>query len=279
MVHIQGDMITSLVSNVQYFELRYFQKYIEPFTTAKHFLDIHTIREFKCPQDKPLIIITKVEHLDTFYRRIVPLLTTKFILITHYGDHESGLHKGILSNPLLIKWYGQNMATQSSKTMPIPIGLENKYWKRTNIDIIEKHSSNKKENLVYLNFSLNTHPERPKIMSLMLRKGFTKHENSPWNQYIETLSKYKFCISPRGNGIDCHRIWECLYLGVIPIVTKTVHLEMFSDLPILFVHNYECISTDFLNHEYEFFKQKTFNLEKLDLSYWKNKIYSDFNKS
>jgi len=272
MIYIQGDTITSFISNVQYFDIRYFQKFIEPFTTAKNALDIHTTREFVSYQNKPLIFITKVEYLDIFYRRIIPLLKTKFILITHYGDRESGLHIGILHHPLLIKWYGQNMSIQSPKTVPIPIGLENKYWGRTKIDLIKKNSSNKKENLVYLNFSLNTHPVRSIIMDRLLQKGFKKNVNLPWDQYIEELSKYKFCISPRGNGIDCHRIWECLYLGVIPIVIKTIHLEIFSDLPILFIHSYDCISIEYLNQEYESFKQKNFNLEKLDLMYWKKEI-------
>ncbi len=30
--------------------------------------------------------------------------------------------------------------------------------------------------------------------------------------------QYSFWLSPRGNGIDCHRTWEALYLDVIPIV-------------------------------------------------------------
>ena len=61
---------------------------------------------------------------------------------------------------------------------------------------------------------------------------------------MEDLSKHKFCISPPGNGVDCHRTWECLYLGVIPIVEKSPHMSYFDDLPILFVDNYDNISVD-----------------------------------
>ena len=35
-----------------------------------------------------------------------------------------------------------------------------------------------------------------------------------WAQY----RKYRFGVSPRGNGLDCHRTWEMLYFGMIPIV-------------------------------------------------------------
>ena len=45
-------------------------------------------------------------------------------------------------------------------------------------------------------------------------------DNLQFSDYIKELSSCYFCLSPNGNGIDCHKHWECLYLGVIPIVTK-----------------------------------------------------------
>ena len=108
-------------------------------------------------------------------------INRKFVLITHYGDKEAGLHQRILHHPLLIKWYGQNMRIISDKTLSIPIGLENQYWKRTNILTIKTHSSNLKEKLLYLNFSLRTNPKRSKIMNILLQKGFNKNKNLDWD--------------------------------------------------------------------------------------------------
>lgn len=28
---------------------------------------------------------------------------------------------------------------------------------------------------------------------------------------------YRFCLCPRGNGLDVHRMWECLLVGSVPI--------------------------------------------------------------
>ena len=64
---------------------------------------------------------------------------------------------------------------------------------------------------------------------------------------MKELASYKFAISPEGNGIDCHRTWECLYLGVIPIVKNSNPMSYFKELPILFVDDYSCINNDFLN--------------------------------
>jgi hypothetical protein len=63
-------------------------------------------------------------------------------------------------------------------------------------------------------------------------------------QHVSNVKKCKFCICPEGNGFDCHRLWECLYLDVIPICEKSVFID--NDLTI-----------DDQN--------------KLDFNYWKNK--------
>jgi len=270
--YISGDTITTDISTIQFFPINYFNKFIKTFTSNNNL--IHSMENNKI--SSPLIFITKIEYLDDFYEKIVKSLNTKFVLITHYGDMEAGLHNKILNHPLLIKWYGQNMCIISDKTLPIPIGLENNYWKRTNIHTIKQHSSNSKINLLYLNFSLNTNPNRSKIMDILLQKGFNKNKKLDWDHYIEDLSSHKFCISPKGNGVDCHRTWECLYLGVIPIVEKSPHMSYFHDLPILFVDSFDDISIQYLNQIYKDFKHKSFNMDKLSLSYWNRKIREHF---
>lgn len=201
----------------------------------------------------------------------MPLIKNPFILVTHNGDNMSGEHNIILSNNLLIKWYGQNMNIITNKTDALPIGLENKIWNRTNFKIIDTFKSNKKNKLLYLNFSINTNPNRPYIM-YTLSKNFKKNNTKNWSEYIEELSEYKFAISPNGNGVDCVRTWECLYLGVIPIVLKSCCMSFFEELPILFVDNYDCINEAYLLEEYNKFQNKTFVLEKLDINYWKHKL-------
>ena len=57
-------------------------------------------------------------------------------------------------------------------------------------------------------------------------------------QYLQQLSDHKFAFSPPGNGVDCHRIWECFYLGVIPIVKRSPHTENYKDLPVLIIDDW-----------------------------------------
>ena len=39
-----------------------------------------------------------------------------------------------------------------------------------------------------------------------------------------------FIASPEGNGIDCHRTWEAIYLGLIPIVNDNYLNRFFASL-------------------------------------------------
>ena len=218
------------------------------------------------------IFFTKIDWIDYFINIILPLIQKPFILVTHNGDQLSGIHNKILNHPLLIKWFGENMNIINDKTEGIPLGLENQMWNRTNFDIINQNISIQKKNLLYLNFSLHTNINREKIMHNLLKKGFLKNISLPWNEYMKDLSSYKFALSPQGNGVDCHRTWECLYLGVIPIVENSIPMSFFKELPILFVDNYDIITEDFLHEKYNEFSNKKFNLEKLNLIYWENKI-------
>ena len=90
----------------------------------------------------------------------------------------------------------------------------------------------------------------------------------------QNQSKYAFVISPHGNGLDCHRTWEALCLGCIPIV-KTSHLDLlYEDLPVLIVKDWSEVNLELLKFTINEFKNKKFDYSKLTLKYWMTKINS-----
>lgn len=262
-----NEIFPILIYNKSYSELPHFIKGNKNVIYPDH---INT--NIKDKLNKKKIFYMKFECLDYFIKQILPLVKAPFIVITHHSDYSSGKNNVILNHPLLVKWYGENMSVISDKTEGIPLGLENRYHGRVDFRVIQKFKDLNKSKLLYLNFSLKTNKNRKSVMDKLLKKGFKKNAKLPWNKYIKDLASHKFAISPNGNGVDCHRTWECLYLGVIPIVTKSVEMSFFKDLPILFVDNYDLITEDFLNVKYKHFQERTFNLDKLSLTYWKNKI-------
>ena len=70
--------------------------------------------------------------------------------------------------------------------------------------------------------------------------------------YFQELPKYKFVISPEGNGIDCHRHYEALMAGCIPIIERNNHIEQkYRGCPILWTTDYSEITIPYLNQKYE----------------------------
>lgn len=91
----------------------------------------------------------------------------------------------------------------------------------------------------------------------------------------ETQAKYAFVISPHGNGLDCHRTWEALTLGCIPIVRTSGLDSLYSDLPVLIVKNWSDINHSLLQNTIYQFQTIKFNYDRLLLSYWKQLINSN----
>lgn len=268
---LSGDNFNKLCT-CSIYDRNYYNKYITSKLDNVLFINEDNSKLFNSIKNNKNIIFAKVEYLDYFVSAILPFLNEKFILITHNGDMSSGNNNTILNNNLLVKWYGQNMNNISNKTHGIPIGLMNKIWNMSDVDVIDNCRYNPKIKLLYLNFTF-TNPNRKNIQECLLNNGFSKNNHLSWNKYIEELSSYKFAASPPGNGIDCHRTWECLYLGVIPIVLESNEMSFFDDLPILFVKSYNIITKEYLEKIYnDKFKNKTYNLDKLSILYWKKII-------
>ena len=89
---------------------------------------------------------------------------------------------------------------------------------------------------------------------------------------------YKFVLSPEGTGLDCHRTWEALLIGCIPIVLSSNLNELYKNLPILVVQSWDDINKNMLEKEYiriiKNKKNKVYDMDILTLEYWQNKIAS-----
>lgn len=227
--------------------------------------------------DKSSIFFVKTDHLDFFINCILPRIHKKFILITHNSDLPSGNKSVIYNNIHLLKWYGQNMIPNYhiDKLIGIPIGLENSQWKGSDYNICKKFKQNKKHHLLYFNFALNTNKERPYIDHVLTKNGFIRNNKTDWENYIKELSTYKFAVSPEGNGVDCHRVWECIYVGCIPILKhNNIMYDFFKELPILWINDFSDITELYLLEQYEQFENMKFNIEKSTIKYWYHDIHN-----
>jgi hypothetical protein len=133
----------------------------------------------------------------------------------------------------------------------------------------------REQNLVLMNFNDETYPAlRGAVRRLFASKDFVSSgayslDEAGYTRYVESLRTHAFCLAPRGNGIDTHRIWECLYAGGIPITQKEPALRSFHDLPIFFVDRWEdAADPETLKRVRDDFQGREWNLQRLTVSYW-----------
>ena len=91
---------------------------------------------------------------------------------------------------------------------------------------------------------------RLKILKNLKKNGI--EDIYPVNDFFKVLSEYKFVISPEGQGIDCHRHYEALIFGCIPIVEHNRYMkEKLKGLPVLYTYDYSEITPAYLEKKYE----------------------------
>jgi len=112
-----------------------------------------------------------------------------------------------------------------------------------------------------------------------LQKNNIHNTQLQGESYFSSLPSYKFVISPEGNGIDCHRHYEALLAGCIPIMEYNDKiLEKYKGLPILYTKDYSEITSDYLEQKYKEMSENTYDFSRLFLSYYSNEQQEEIRK-
>lgn len=239
--------------------------------------NIVKIKDFTPTDIKKYKVIFVYSHdIDIFINTLFDYLNDDTIIITHNSDNGIDTkYKTFLDSKKIKTWFCQNRYIEHPKLFSIPIGLANSQWPHGNQNLITeiRNKNNKKEFLVYKNFDINTNlHERNICNTITSNNGIPLALPKPIAEYWELMSKSVFIVSPPGNGIDCHRIWEALYLRCVPIVKYHETFSQFKHLPILFVNSWEEVTVDLLKDKVKMFTEESFNIPELELIFWKEKI-------
>lgn len=218
-----------------------------------------------------------------------------FILVTGYSDATLPLDyrektEEVLSNKHLLKWYAQNLELANEKMQHLPIGLDyhlviknprmkagpvqSPVMQETFIDNLARKPFYERQYKIYCNFAHAIRgrygfKDRADAISqvphalLHVEGNFVPRMES-WANMVQ----YAFVLSPQGNGLDCHRTWEALVLGTIPIVKSGPLDPLYADLPVLIVKEWSDITPKLLEETIQHFKGKQFDYSKLTLEYW-----------
>lgn len=250
------------------------------------------INLFSSLHDGHSIIFCKTDFLNSVFKQISDF-NHNVILITGNSDYE--INDNIIKEaPSNIKyWFAQN--ANSDNIFGIPMGLENAsackieghgyVWPHAppKHEAIFNSKSKKPSKDIYCNFSLSTNLKARKealyycslnsSSTIDICQDHNQINQKKYSDYVAGILDHKMVICPEGNGIDCHRVWETLLLGRVPVVKKSKVMNHFSDLPILFIDEWrEIKDIDLIKKKYELVKKNS--IKKLNFKYWADFILS-----
>ena len=243
--------------------------------------------------------------LSFFVINILPKINSRFILVSGCSVStcpvevlkENGFLT-LMNNQNLIRWCSQNNTIQTGiKIKQIPLGLDyhtiynnpSHKWRintegsspieqeRILVNIKQQSTYiSKRINKILVNFVLNDRfGQRQDCLKQIPKNLLSIHNNDlKRTDTWKLTSQFAFVLSPYGNGMDCHRTWEAIILGSIPIIKSKEFKLLFDDLPVLNVEKFTDINQKLLDDTIEKFKDRTFNYDKLTLDYWKKIIFA-----
>lgn len=151
------------------------------------------------------------------------------------------------------------------KIYPLPLGITRKEI-TDSVHLRQKD----KEGLCYANFSI-TQKYRHNVIEWASTQDYIscrftrrfpewdeqidgKYFSEPlsFEAFLSELSSHRFCIVPNGVGIDTDRLWECIFMNVVPIVQNNYGNRIFSKIwPMILVDMYEFCDMQRLTTEFE----------------------------
>ena len=208
-----------------------FHKNLDDFTDGKHIILIEN-RELDHSSQKTLSHILGKESikifvythiLDIFIKYILPYINNQCIVYCGNSDHafDKGYIK-LLDNKYISQVIAQNPNIIHDKLELLPIGIANSMWRHG--DLLElygviRDTYRYKKQGVYININPGTYFYRKMLLDRIKQSpNLIESKSGDYSKYLYELSGHKYALCPRGNGLDCHRFWECIYLNVIPIV-------------------------------------------------------------
>lgn len=193
------------------------------------------------------VVFVAATRIREFADVVLPRILEPFVLITHQGDtNVDASFTDVAENPKVLHWFAQNCMLEHPKVTPLPIGLEDR-WRHNNgaLRDYRRTAGRSDASIPRVAFAFNIRTNLSKRLacySALAVSGVADELPQPLNAslYRSYLRRYMFVASPDGNGSDCHRTWEAMYLGCVPIVEDNPMTRSFKSLglPLVIVKDW-----------------------------------------
>ena len=228
-------------------------------------------------------------------------------IVAMFSDESLVIAPEALANPNLRAIWSHSYVgpTGNGKQHLLPIGINKRldYAVRALLEARQQHRLLKKDNLLFVN-SCSDWYERQKHFQYAKEHwanfsvavsckefnaacGGHNFTQAKSHKYYEMVARSSFTWSPPGNGWDCYRTWEALYLGSIPLMLKphkyrfrssttteenSPAVKLYHDLPVLMVDSWADVTEELLRRTLKEFKTRQFNFKKYTWAYWNEQI-------
>jgi len=213
-----------------------------------------------------------------FVANVFPRLPSScppFVLVTGDADQVAptdvfGSEAAVadfLNSPLILAWFAQNCVRQHPKLAPLPIGLDYHtmaagsvpWWgtprspAEQEAELLALRTTASRVALphrAYANFHFNLASrfgsDRIAAMSQVPAECvcYEPHKITRLECWQRQKMEHRFVLSPHGNGLDCHRTWEALCLGCIPIVRTSPLDVLWEGLPVWIVNSWSEVTEE-----------------------------------
>lgn len=265
----------------------------------EYHLHSHSLADVSPPvSGRRVIVFVQPEHVQQFLTERFPNLED-YILLTHNSDHAipeianteylgGKVHVWFAQNNHSVKRVCGNSSAMLTPIVSLPIGIANPGYLHGDVAKIREYLSDDswslqqpRTHLLYMNFSINTcTAERRPLWERFQSSRFCLHQKAAldFGAYLQEMSTCRFVLSPRGNGLDCHRTWEALLIGTIPIVRTSALDCLFERLPVVIVQEWTEVNEQFLKDKFEEIcirsKNREYEFARLSFDYWWKQVES-----
>jgi len=230
------------------------------------------------------IVYSRTQKIHSQFRQLGAF--PPCVLITSYSD--ACVTDGMLRvlPPNVRRWYSNNVRTRSPLVRAVPIGIRTSVEGEALLRAAMDQGRPDQKGLLYLCFSKKIpggptpNPRRglyEKFEDLEWVTAEGGGEPVPMEQFYEGIASHPYVLSPPGAGPDCHRHWESILLGSIPVVLRSPEVEaVLEGFPCLMVRRWDEVTEERLLEELPGLQERfALPMESLWFEYWESLILED----
>jgi hypothetical protein len=230
---------------------------------------------------RPLLVFCKTDFVFNLFDALNEIDNRHpIVLCTHNSDYAIDDELYRHRHPSIAAWYAENAFVKGCghhRVYAIPLGIERVlgggYSSDKQVLINQLKKPRKIINDVYMCHNNVTNlKERTTAEAHFGGHPWCTHDphGIQFADYIARVHSHRFVVCPHGNGMDSHRMWEALYMGVTPILKRNDWSEQWEDMAVL-VNDWK----DFYPGEHF---QKEFDTNRLTVSHWIRQMRAELQK-